>query len=859
MDFRKIISGSLALGLLLSGLTDSHAETVSAAAAPTAGKATPAPTPVTLSIHALSGDPAPLLTFNGSEARQQLAVTAHTGDASMPERDVTHEVRYVTQPAGIVEVDTHGFITPLADGNATIRTELDGAASVSIEVAVTHFDKNLPVSFPNDIVPIFTRSGCNAGACHAKASGQNGFSLSLFGYDPDIDFETLVHKSGGRRISPAAPENSLLLLKASGELPHGGGARLEPGSYEYRQLLRWLKAGTPYAPDNDPTVERIEIFPKHRVVEPGGEQQLIVTAFMSDGTRRDITRAVEFESNDEDMTEVDHHGIVHFAEKTGSAAVLARFQEHVDVFSATLPLGGAAPVLPAPNNFIDEEIFSQLGLLGLPASDLTDDSDFLRRVTLDVAGRLPTLQESQQFIKSNDPDKRTKKIDSLLETTDYADFFAGKWSGLLRNKIDRNSDWVARSTHAFHDWIRSSIGSNKPFNEFAAELVVASGKVSENPAVGWYRAVTDPKEQMQDIAQVFLGIRMQCAQCHHHPYERWTQDDYYHFAAFFTTIGRKEIYKLPEEDIIYHNRKPAQMQNPNSGEMLKPALLGTAEPLNIPAERDPRHELADWLRSADNPYLARVTVNRYWKHFFGRGLVEAEDDIRDTNPASHPALLNALAEDFADSGFDLKHLVRTICSSRTYQLSSETNGQNADDEQNFARFYPRRLPAEVLLDSINDIAGTDNSFNRQPVGVRAIALPDDSSNKESEFLTMFGRPQMDSACECERTGEANLGQSLHLINSDTIQQKLTAGGGRAATLAKDKQRSDEERLGEIYFRALARPPHKQELEIASAHLKKKRELSAADPSALPPATAEQQAFEDIIWVVLNTKEFLFNH
>jgi len=858
MDSGKHFTLKLLAIVLLAGTTDAAAKENDSFQLTAAVTPVPSP-PTTLSIHALAGDPEPVLTINGAEARQQLAVTAHTDDASMPERDVTREVRYVPQTAGVVEVDAHGFVTPLADGTATIRTELEGAASVSIDIEVVNFNKNLPVSFPNDIVPIFSRSGCNTGACHAKADGQNGFSLSLFGYDPDVDFETLVHKSGGRRISPAAPENSLLLLKASGELPHGGGARLEPDSYEYRQLLRWLKAGTPYAPENDPSIERIEIFPKQRVVQPGSEQQLTVTAFMSDGTRRDVTRAVEFESNDEDMTEVDHHGVVHFAEKTGSAAVLARFQEHVDVFSATLPLGGTAPTLPAPNNFIDKEIFSQLSLLGLPASELTSDSDFLRRVTLDIAGRLPPLEESQAFFKSKDPDKRTKQIDHLLGTTDYADFFAGKWSGLLRNKINRNSDWVARSTHAFHDWIRTSIGSNKPFNEFAAELVVASGTVSENPAVAWYRAVTDPKEQMQDIAQVFLGIRMQCAQCHHHPYERWTQDDYYHFAAFFSSIGRKEVYKLPEEDIIYHNRKPAQMQNPNSGEMLKPALLGTAEPLDIPAERDPRHELADWLRSADNPYLARVTVNRYWKHFFGRGLVEAEDDIRDTNPASHPALLNALAQDFADSGFDLKHLMRTICSSRTYQLSSETNGQNADDEQNFARFYPRRLPAEVLLDSINDIAGTDNSFNRQPIGVRAIALPDDSSNKESEFLTMFGRPQMDSACECERTGEANLGQSLHLINSDTIQQKLTSGNGRAAELAKDKERSDEERLAEIYYRALARPPHKQELEIANAHLKKKRELSATDPAALPLATAEQQAFEDILWVVMNTKEFLFNH
>ena len=851
MAFRKLLSWSpaLALGLL-----------VSIPFALLRAQDAPAPqVPTSLAIHTLSGEPIPALTFTGAESRQQLAVTALSKDATFPERDVTHEVRYVAQPAGTVEVDGHGFVTPLANGKATVRAELDGAATALLQVEVKDFAVAQPISFPNDVVPIFTRSGCNAGACHAKAEGQNGFGLSLFGYDPEADFESLVHKTGGRRVSPAAPENSLLLLKASGELPHRGGARLQAGTYEYHQLLRWLKAGALYAPQNDPSVERIEIFPKQRVVAPGSTQQLTVTAFMSDGTRRDITRAVEFEANDEEMTEIDHNGLVHFANKTGSASVLARFQEHVDVFSATLPLGGATPDLPVPKNFIDEEIFAQLRLLGLPASAPTTDSDFLRRVTLDIAGRLPTLEESKTFLASADPDKRAKAIDGLLETTAYADFFAGKWSGLLRNKSQGGLDWVARSTHAFHDWVRNNIATNKPFNEFAAELVVASGKVSENPAVGWYRAVTDPKEQMQDIAQVFLGIRMQCAQCHHHPYEKWTQDDYYHFAAFFTTIGRKAIYKLPEDDIIFHNRKPAEMKNPDSGAMLKPALLGVDEELDIPAERDPRHELANWLRSADNPYLARVTVNRYWKHFFGRGLVEAEDDIRATNPASHPALLDALAQNFVDSNFDLKALIRTVCNSRTYQFSATPNSTNADDEQNFARFYPRRLPAEVLLDSINDVAGTDNSFNRQPVGVRAIALPDDSSNKESEFLTMFGRPQMDSACECERTDEANLGQSLHLINSDTIEKKLTDSSGLAKQLTSGTDRSDDNRIEEIYLRALSRAPRPEESAIATAHLKKKREQSAADAAALPLATAEKQAFEDIIWVVLNTKEFLFNH
>ncbi|MCB1087100.1 MAG: DUF1553 domain-containing protein, partial [Verrucomicrobiae bacterium] len=391
-----------------------------------------------------------------------------------------------------------------------------------------------------------------------------------------------------------------------------------------------------------------------------------------------------------------------------------------------------------------------------------------------------------------------------------------------------------------------------------AELVTASGKTGENPAVAWYRAVTDPKERMQDIAQVFLGVRMQCAQCHHHPYEKWSQDDYFSFAAFFSTLERKEVYRLPEDDVVYHNRKAAEMKQPATGLMLKPAVLG-GQPLDIPAESDPRWELAKWLKSADNPYFSRVLVNRYWKHFFGRALTEPEDDIRPTNPATHPHLLDGLANRFVESGYSLKDLVRQICNSRTYQLSSEPTAQNAEDTQNYARHYPQRLPAEVLLDAFNDITGAENAFSKLPSGVRAIALPDDSANKQSEFLTMFGRPQMDTACECERTSEANLGQSLHLINSDLIQQKLSTGSGRASAFAKDKSRSDDDRLRDLYLIGVSREPTAEELAIAKAHLKKKRDLSAADPAKLSLDQAEQQAFEDIIWVIGNTKEFLFNH
>lgn len=794
------------------------------------------------------------IRIKGAETRTQVVVMEGK------DRDRTREVRFSIEPAGVATIDASGFLIPVGDGEATLTVTPPetGALPVKVPVSVAGFSKTQTVSFPNDVVPVFTRNHCNAGACHAKAGGQNGFRLSLLGYEAASDYDQIVRHSRGRRVSPSAPANSILLMKASGDLPHEGGARLEKESDDYRKILRWIEGGLAFRPDNDPTVERIEVFPKNIVTTPKSAQQLIVTAFFSDGSVRDITRVAQYEANQPERATAAETGLITFSGRTGSTAVLVRFQEHIDTFTAMIPLGGQLTGLPEPGNFIDRHIFSQLGLMGIPPSGEAPDPVFLRRVTLDIAGRLPTLEETRQFLASTDPGKRAAKIDELLESTDYADYFAGKWAGILRNKVDGGTEWVTRDSYAFHAWIRSSLNENKPYDAFVADLILASGKSIENPAVNWYRVVVDGKERMENIAQVFLGIRMQCAQCHHHPYEQWSQNDYFAFTAFFSTLEKKGIPKLPEEDIYFHRQKAAFMEHPGTKEKLKPQLLGAAAPLEIPESQDPRAHLAQWMRSKENPYFAKMLVNRYWKHFFSRGLVEPEDDIRPTNPATHPALFDELATSFVASGFDLKQLIRTITNSRTYQMSGDPNERNAGDEQNYARYYPRRLQAEVLLDSVNDVTGAVNSFTRQPQAVRAIALPNEKGTLESEFLMMFGRPSMDTACECERTGEANLGQSLHLLNSDTIQTKLTAGNGRAAMLAKAIDRPDEERLSELYLIALSRKPDAGELSIALAHLKKKRDLSAADPAKLPSEQAEKEAFEDIVWVILNTKEFMFN-
>lgn len=798
------------------------------------------------------------IVLKGSRATHQFLVTQQLDKT---EKDITHEVTFTANPPGIVAIDEYGHMTPLKNGDVTVTATLAGTkakAPSSVRVKVTDQEVPQKIHFAQEVVPVFTKYGCNGGGCHGKSGGQNNFRLSLFGYEPWNDHDWLVRESRGRRLSPAAPENSLLMMKATGEIPHEGGIRLEKNSADYNTITSWIRQGMEYDPENEANlkIDRIAVFPSERVCKPGGEQQLAVTAYYSDGSSKDITRLAIFEANQKGMAEVDENGLVSLKSETGTTSVMVRFQEYVDVFRATIPLGGTITELPETKNFIDEEVFKKLSLLGLPPSELCNDESFIRRVTIDVTGRLPSPEETREFLASKNPEKRAEKIDQLLDSPDYAAYFAQKWAGILRNK--RTKDTYQRGTYAFHDWIRTSLLENKPYNELVTELVTASGEVGRNPAVAWYRSVKDSKEQMADLAQVFLGIRMQCAQCHHHPYEKWSQDDYYSFAAFLSSVGRKKG-EQPDEEIIFHKRVAPAMQNPNTKAVLKPAALGE-EPVTLSINDDPRTELADWLTNEENPWFSRMLVNRYWKHFFSIALVEPEDDMRVTNPATHPALLDRLASDFAANDFDLKELIRTICNSRTYQLSSEPNDHNLTDTQNFSRYYPRRLQAEVLLDALNFVSDSKDKFTNQPDGVRATWLPDDKFNNDSFFLTVFGRPEMDSACECERVADANLAQSLHLINSDTVQSKLSHDGGRAAALAKDVKRPDKDRVTELYTYALARSPNATELKAAETHLNKKRERAAqSEDKEMTAEKAEREAFEDILWALVNTKEFLFNH
>jgi hypothetical protein len=786
----------------------------------------------------------------GRDARQQLVVTGHYAGGRL--RDLSHEVAYEVVPAGIVAIDPTGLVTPLREGRAAIHATAANGVKAATMVTVTHLVEDLPVHFANQVVPVFTKFGCNAGGCHGKASGQNGFKLSLLGFEPEEDYESLVKEARGRRLFPAAPAASLLLRKATATTPHGGGKRLAEDSPYYELLLRWVVQGMPYGRPDDPIITRIEVAPGERVLDRGGRQQLAVRAHLSDGSTRDVTRMTQFEANYPEMAEVTETGLVAVRSVPGSVAIMARFQSHVDVFRAVIPAGPPLVHLPPPNNFIDEHVFRQLRRLGLPPSERCDDATFVRRATLDIAGRLPTREEAEAFLADRGPDKDARLVERLLASPDYAAYFAGKWSAILRNRRASAAD-DPKPTLAFHAWIRDGLHHNRPYDQLVRGVLTAAGEEVKDPPVAWYREVKDAAAQVEDAAQLFLGQRLGCARCHHHPFEKWSQEDYYGLAAFFSRLevkdlpaprDKKGVATGPRPPLrVSYRPGPAEAAHPKTGRPVKPAGLG-GPPLEIPAEADARQRLADWMVAKDNPFFARALVNRYWKHFFGCGLVEPEDDLRRTNPPSNPELLDALARHFLEAGCDLKHLVRTLCTAQVYRLSSVPTASNAADQQNFSHYLPKRLHAEVLLDAVDAVTLSRTEFKGMPPGTRAVQLPDNQF--ESYFLSVFGRPDSSSACECERSAEATLAQCLHMFNSAEVLGKIAGTKGspaRAARLAADPRPHDQ-KLRELYLTALAREPSREELALLLGYLEEKN---------------AQAAYEDIIWAVLNTKEFLFNH
>jgi hypothetical protein len=703
--------------------------------------------------------------------------------------------------------------------------------------------------FAQDIVPLLTRHGCNAGGCHGKASGQNGFRLSLFGFDPEFDHEAIVRQSRGRRISPAAPDESLLLLKATGQLPHGGGRRFAVASPAYRQLGSWIAAGAPAANPAAPRLVRIHVEPAMRMLADGQTERLRVEAEYSDGLRRDVSDQAQFSSNLETIASVDENGTVRAGDEKGEAVIMARFQGQVAVFRAVLPHGTPRADIPGfePNNYVDRLAMEKWRQLGLLPSPPTDDATFLRRVTLDACGRLPTVDEVRGFLADSSSDKRRQLIDRLLDSPDYAAHAAMRWSAILRNSHHAGSAQVA---HAFHGWIRDMIARNRPYDEFVRGIVAASGEWQDAPAVNWYWQTRDDQlhQTTADTAQVFLGLRLQCARCHHHPYERWGQADYYGLAGFYARLGRKSFGQPPP--YFSATTVTTSERDPLTGKPPVPKYLD-GPVAEFGPEQDPRHGLVDWMARPDNPFFARALVNRLWGHYLGRGLVHEVDDMRETNPPSNPALLDALTQDFVERGFDMKHVVRTILNSRVYQLSSEPTEHNEHDRQNFARYYGRRLTAEVFLDAVDQATDVKTRFNGVSPQSRAIDLPHEGF--ASYFLDTFDRPRRVTSCECERSSGATLAQVLLLANSEEVENKLASKTGRLARLlGPEKPAADAHAppataqiVDELYLATLSRPPRPDESASAVAYV-----AAAADRST---------AVQDLLWTLINTREFMFNH
>ncbi len=797
--------------------------------------------PTSLDIRGTFSTTNNILKMVGGDAYQQILVTATMGDGQL--KDFTRNVIYKTNPEGIIKVSTNGLVIGLIDGQSILTVTEKSGLTAHMMIHVKESTVMKSINFPNDIVPIFTKGGCNGGGCHGKSGGQNGFRLSLLGFEPIEDYEYLVKESRGRRLFPAAPDRSLLLMKGAAILPHGGGQRLNVNDSDYRLLSRWMSQGMPYGKSDDPTVVKIQVYPEERSLYFGAEQQLVVMARYSDGSSLDVTKSALFESNDKNLAKTDVNGLVTLFDQPGDVAVMIRYQSKVAVARFIVPLGAPVDNLPVSRNFIDEIVFKKLKTVGMPPSEISDDATFFRRVTLDIVGRLPTLEETDKFLTSKDPNRRNQWIETLLSSSDYADFFANKWSALLRNK--RGIPTHTRGTFAFHSWIRDSLHENKPYDQFVKQIISASGDLIENPPVAWFRQVRNSNSQLEDVAQLFLGQRLQCAQCHHHPYEKWSQDDYFSLAAVFNQTVRRDGSR-PGEEVIFHQSGFASAINKRTKQVVKPAALGTR--LNqLTSDEDPRIDLADWMSSKTNPFFAKSLVNRYWKHFFSRGLVDPEDDMRETNPPSNPELLDALAQNFISSKFDMKQLIRTITQSTVYQLSSIPNKYNVGDKQYFSRYYVKRHQAEVLFDVVNIMLKSNSKFTGIPEGTRAVQLPDNSFNSSSYFLSVFGRPESNSSCECERSQEVSLAQCLHLLNSKEIQEQLTSINGRPALMANDNTMSDVLKLRQLYMISFSREPSTNEINFAHSYLEKKGEQQ------------KKSAYEDIIWAMLNTKEFLFNH
>jgi len=772
------------------------------------------------------------IALDGLRDEQHLIVLGVWADGR--KWDLTRDAKFTS--TGAVAIDARGFVSATNDGSTTITIEAAGVKA-SVPATVKNVALDSPVSFNREIMPILTKAGCNGGGCHGAQFGKGGFKLSLFGFDPTFDHAQMVQSSEGRRLVLSDPDRSILLAKPALVMEHGGGEKLKLLGRDYLRLRQWIADGVPEPLTSDPTVAKIDIFPPSRVMVPGEQQQLCVTAIWSDGRKEDVTAVAQFDALSDAVAAVTPLGLV-TAKGTGETHVMIRFGGSAEVAQITLPFAklSSFPEIKA-NNFIDERLLAKWKDVGLTPSPLCSDAEFLRRLYLDAIGTLPTPDEVRKFLADTSKDKRAKAIETVLNRPEFVDWWTLKWGDLLRINRQALQD---KGMWSFHNWLRAQIRDNKPVDEFVRDIITAEGSTFTEGPTNFFKVGAGPDDWTESTVQVFMGIRLGCAKCHHHPFEKWTQDDYYGMVGFFSRLGTKQSqeFGLFGRETVIFLRPAGDARNPRSGKTILP------HPLDGPVmedEFDRRKKLGDWLTSKDNMLFSRNIANRFWGYLMGRGLVEPLDDMRSTNPASNPELLEALAVDFAKHKFDLKHLVRTIFTSRAYQLDSESTEGNRADSANthFTRYTIKRLTAEQLADAVDAATGTREKYTGLPLGTRAIQLPD--SAVKSYLMDTFGRPGRQVLCECDRSTKPNIAQALHLLNGDFLNLKIADSKGRVERLSKQPL---PQAIEELYLSAWSRFPTKDEAAKATGWVKS--------------APTAKEGLQDLLWVLVNGREFLFS-
>ncbi len=760
--------------------------------------------------------------------------------------DVTANASFSFADPSLIDLKTRSHFVPVKDGETKLSVKV---ADKTVEIPVTVKDSlvDRPSSFHLDVMPVFMRAGCNTGSCHGSARGQDGFMLSIFGYDPDGDHFRLTREMAGYRVNLAIPEESLLVEKSTEAVPHTGGKLMEKGSAGYKTMVEWVANGALNDKKEDvPTVTELTVYPPKLVMEgAGAEQQLTVRAKYSDGHDRDVTDLVVFITNNDPTASVDESGKV-TAGKRGEAFIMARYEtKTVGIQTIVIPEGleYTRPEM-TENNYIDGLVHDKLHKLRVVPSGDCSDEQFLRRVSLDIVGQLPTVEEYAAFMANKSPDKRSQTVDQLLERKEFTEMWVMKWSELLQIRSDANINLGIsyKSALLYNGWLRDRIAANDPFNEIVADLIASKGGTFSNPATNFYQVERDSLKLSENVAQVFMGMRLQCAQCHNHPFDRWTMDDYYSWAAFFSQIGRKQ--GVDQREQLIYNKGSGDVKHIVGGRVMAPKFLGGETP--DVTGKDRREVLAEWLASPQNPYFARNVANVVWAHFFGVGIIDPVDDVRVSNPASNPELLAALADRFqGDYNYDFRQLVRDICNSSTYQRTTQANPSNKDDLNNFAKARIRRQRAEVMLDTITQVTETKNKFKGLPLGARAVQIAD--GNTSDYFLTTFGRATRETVCSCEVKMDPSLSQALHLMNGPTVTNKIEEGGVVKDLLAAGKTASEV--IDGIYVRALSRKPSAEEL----------KQLVGQVNAVGDDAAEKELVLNDVFWAVLNSKEFMFNH